>query len=93
MKTVRVVRARPGRHAAWALQLDIDASVADAIVAIRQIAPEALDAVAGYAVFGVRVQPETVLGDGDRLELLEALQTDPKDARRRRAAASRGDAR
>lgn len=91
MKTVRVVRARPGRHDDWTLQLDAAATVADAIDAIRQIAPGALDAVAGYAVFGTRVQPAVLLRDGDRLELLEGLKMDPKDARRRRAAASRGE--
>lgn len=90
MKAVRAVRARPGHHDDWTLQLDDAATVAEAIEAIRQIAPASLDAVAGYAVFGVRVQPTTLLRDGDRLELLEALQIDPKDARRRRAAASRG---
>ncbi|MCD9005619.1 RnfH family protein [Luteimonas sp. XNQY3] len=90
MKAVRVVRARPGHHDDWTLQLDAAATVADAVEAMRQAAPTALDAVAGYAVFGVRVQPAALLRDGDRLELLEALQIDPKDARRRRAAASRG---
>jgi len=90
VKAVRVVRARPGHHDDWTLQLGDSAIVADAIDVMRRIAPTALDAVAGYAVFGVRVQSATLLRDGDRLELLEALQFDPKDARRRRAAASRG---
>jgi len=88
---VRVVRARPGRHEDWTLRLGEAATVADALDVMRRTAPDALDAVAGYAVFGVRVQPESPLRDGDRLELLEALQIDPKDARRRRAAASRGE--
>jgi len=86
-----VVRARPGRHEDWTLRLGEAATVADALDVMRQTAPDALDAVAGYAVFGVRVQPGSPLRDGDRLELLEALQIDPKDARRRRAAASRGE--
>jgi putative ubiquitin-RnfH superfamily antitoxin RatB of RatAB toxin-antitoxin module len=38
-------------------------------------------------VFGVRATGETVLRDGDRLELLRPLLADPKDARRRRAEA------
>lgn len=91
MKSVRVVRAWPGRHDDWTLQLDDAATGADAIELIRQLAPAALDAVAGYAVFGVRIQADALLREGDRLELLEALQIDPKDARRRRAAASRGE--
>jgi len=91
VKAVRVVRARPGHHDDWTLQLEDAATVADAVDVMRRTAPAALDAVAGYAVFGVRVQPDTLLRDDDRLELLEALQIDPKDARRRRAAASRGE--
>ena len=89
MKSVQVVRAWHGHHAHWTLQLDDNATVAQAVDAIRRTAPHVLDAVAGYAVFGVRVQEASQLHDGDRLELLEALQADPKDARRRRAAASR----
>lgn len=90
MKRVRVVRAWPGRHTEWTLTLDAEATVDAALAAVRLAQADALDAVAGYAVFGVRVQPSTPLHDGDRLELLEGLKLDPKDARRRRAAASRG---
>lgn len=91
MKQVRVVRAWPGRHMERMLTLEAEATVADALAAIRLMQPEALVAVAGYAVFGVRVQPTTRLHEGDRLELLEGLKADPKDARRRRAAASRAE--
>jgi uncharacterized protein len=90
VKQVRVVRAWPARHLDWLLQLDDAATVADAVADVQARAPEALHAVAGYAVFGVRAQADMLLRDGDRLELLEALQADPKDARRRRAAVSRG---
>jgi hypothetical protein len=41
------------------------------------------------AVFGKEVGPEARLRDGDRLELLRALPTDPKLARRARAGAGR----
>jgi putative ubiquitin-RnfH superfamily antitoxin RatB of RatAB toxin-antitoxin module len=43
------------------------------------------EGVSGYAVFGERVGMDTVLDDGDRLELLQPLLVDPKEARRRRA--------
>jgi len=92
VKTVVVVRARPGRHADWRLQLDDAATVGDALEVMHRTAPEVLEAVAGYAVFGLRVQAATLLRDGDRLELLEALRIDPKDARRRRAATRRDEA-
>lgn len=90
MIRVTVVRAHPGHHRTWPLTLTEGATVQEALIAAQASAPEALVRVAGYAVFGVRVQAGHVLRDGDRLELLEALQADPKDARRRRAAASRG---
>lgn len=46
-----------------------------------------LSDVVGYAVFGVRIDPETCLREGERLELLRPLVVDPKESRRRRAAA------
>jgi len=48
-------------------------------------------ALAGFAVHGERVTPAHVLRDGDRLELLRPLRLDPKQARRRRAQAQRGN--
>lgn len=81
MITVEVIRAWPRRHVAVSLQLPESATVADALAGCGL--PQA--GVAGYAVFGERVAMDTALRDGDRLELLQALQLDPKDARRRRA--------
>ena len=40
---------------------------------------------AALGMFGKRIAPETVLKDGDRVELLRPLAADPKEARRRRA--------
>lgn len=47
--------------------------------------PEAARAPAAFAVFGREVALDTMLHDGDRLELLRALPNDPKLARRARA--------
>lgn len=47
--------------------------------------PEAARAPAAFAVFGREVAADTLLRDGDRLELLRALPNDPKLARRARA--------
>lgn len=47
--------------------------------------PAAAFSPAALAVYGREVSADTVLGDGDRLELLRALPTDPKLARRTRA--------
>ena len=79
---IDVVRAGPRRFEAMALDLDEGATLAQAVAA----AGFADDAeTTGYAVFGVRAGAETVLRDGDRVEVLRALQIDPKEARRRRA--------
>ena len=79
---IEVLKAWPRVHAQRTLDLADGSTVTDALAAIADL----MDDVAGYAVFGVRVETDTVLRDGDRLELLRALQIDPKDARRRRAA-------
>ena len=78
---VEVVRAWPRRHRAVQLALPAGATVADAMAACGL----PLDGVAGCAVFGELAPPGQRLRDGDRVELLEALRLDPKEARRRRA--------
>lgn len=47
------------------------------------------EGITGYAVYGEAASADSVLGDGDRLELLRPLQLDPKEARRLRAARAR----
>jgi putative ubiquitin-RnfH superfamily antitoxin RatB of RatAB toxin-antitoxin module len=81
---IEVVRAWPRRFEAVTLELPDGATVADALAASGW--RDDAETVA-WAVFGVRATGETVLGDGDRLELLRPLLADPKDARRRRAEA------
>ncbi|GAA5074530.1 RnfH family protein [Lysobacter panacisoli] len=79
---VQVVRAWPRRFDAIDLELAEGTTVADALAAAGwEHDPETI----AHAVFGVRVEPGTVLREGDRVELLRPLQADPKDARRRRA--------
>ena len=51
-----------------------------------QAADWALDGeFTGLAVFGVAAGADTLLHEGDRVELLRVLQVDPKQARRVRA--------
>lgn len=84
MPIVDVVRAWPRRHEVIRLTLPEGACVQDALLA----AGWADDAeAAGWAVYGSRVERDALLNDGDRLEVLRPLLADPKDARRRRAAA------
>lgn len=80
---VQVVRAWPGRHEAEELELPEGATVDDAL-AVTGLPREG---VAGVAIHGVRVRGDAPLAHGDRVELLGPLLADPKDSRRRRAAA------
>lgn len=81
---IEVVLAWPRRAESVTVDLPAGACVADAVAAAAAGWND-LSAVDGYAVFGQRVQPETVLSEGDRVELLRPLQADPKEARRKRA--------
>ena len=79
---IELLRAWPHRHESRSVDLCEAATVA---VALRA-AGWALDAeFIGLAVFGVAAGPDTPLQEGDRVELLRALQVDPKQARRLRA--------
>ena len=46
-------------------------------------------AVASFGIFGVPCGPDTVVGDGDRIEIYRPLADDPKLVRRRRGARPR----
>ena len=84
---VEVAYAEPGRQFLRELQLDVGATVADAIAASDIARDLALDT--GALTTGVWSKPcarEAVLHDGDRVELYRPLTADPKEARRRRAA-------
>lgn len=84
---VEIVRAWPRRYESMELDLPEGARVVDAVAAAGW--SDDAQAVA-YAVFGVSATEQTVLNPGDRVELLRPLQTDPKEARRRRAEARSG---
>ena len=82
MMQVEVVMAWARRFNAVRVSLPEGSTVADAITAAAL--PD-VQAVNGYAIFGLNAMLATPLRDGDRVELLRPLQADPKDARRRRA--------
>jgi len=84
-----VLYAEAGRVWRHMLLLPEGASVAEALAKWRQDCPDwpaAAHSPAALAVFGRVVGPEQALRAGDRLELLRPLPTDPKQARRERAA-------
>lgn len=45
----------------------------------------AWDQAAGFSVFGEKRAPQSLLEEGDRVEILRPLRADPKEARRQRA--------
>lgn len=89
---IEVVYAEAGR--AWRLRLPPaeGLTAGEVLTALPGRAPgwpQAAYAPAAMAVFGREVGPEARLRDGDRLELLRNLPTDPKRARRARAGAGK----
>lgn len=89
MNRHEVLYAEAGRAWRQVLWLPEGAKVSDLLAQWRQCCPdwpEAAHTPAALAVFGRVVGPEHPLRAGDRLELLQPLPTDPKQARRERAA-------
>lgn len=76
---IEVVRARPERQEAVALELEQGATVRVAL----QAAGMPLDQPVG--IYGRRVALDARLADGDRVEIYRPLRAQPQDARRRRA--------
>ena len=79
---VVVIHAWPGRFQSLEVEVPDGATVSDAV---KAAAMDGDPTCTGVAIYGERVDPDTALRDGDRVELLRPLQADPKDARRRRA--------
>ena len=83
---VEVVYALPAAHDATTVELPAGATVADALAASGIARRHPGIRLTDLGIFGRRVNADTVLGDGDRLEIYRPLALDPKEARRRRAA-------
>ena len=84
---VEVVHALPTRQIELSVALPEGATVRDAVMAsgileAAGLTPAALDAV---GIWNRVVTADSVLTDGDRVELYRPLLADPKDARRKRA--------
>lgn len=68
------------------VDLPAGATVADAVDASGLVGQYGIDrARLGFAVYGRRAFPETVLAEGDRIDLTRPLEVDPKAARIARA--------
>jgi len=87
--SVSVVYAEPERAFEIELSLSGGASVEDAIErsGIRKARPDIEIREDRLGIFSRRVSFETILRDGDRVEIYRSLLVDPKEARRRRARA------
>lgn len=84
---VEVAYAEPQRQFLRRVELPAGATVADAIRVADVERELAVDA--GALTVGIWSRPvarDALLRDGDRVELYRALQVDPKESRRRRAA-------
>lgn len=85
---VEVAWAEPRRQFLRALELPAGATIAEAIAASGIEAECGIDASAlDSGIWSTPASRDTHLRDGDRVELYRPLQVDPKEARRRRAAA------
>jgi putative ubiquitin-RnfH superfamily antitoxin RatB of RatAB toxin-antitoxin module len=86
---VEVCRAHAGGAIRIMVELDEGATVGAALVASG-----ILDGLAGerlsFGIFGRRAARDTVLRDGDRVEVYRPLLVDPKEARRRRIVKRQG---
>jgi len=93
--TVEVSYALPQRQTVVSLVLPAGATVADALARVADRPPFAdLDlAAVPVGVFGDRCERDRPLVQGDRVEIYRPLHMDPREARRRRVAAERGERR
>lgn len=84
---IEVAYARAERQLLRALEVAAGTTLIEAVrqSGILQEFPEIDPARASFGVFG-RIRPaDTVLQEGDRVEIYRPLLADPKEARRRRA--------
>jgi uncharacterized protein len=84
---IEIVYALPENYWRVSIQVRAGSTVRDALVlaALEVSMPDADWDEKRLAIFGVAAHMETLLHDGDRIELLRPLQIDPKEARRKRA--------
>ena len=88
---VEVVYALRDQQVLTLLEMEEGASVREAIESsgiLRQF-PE-IELVQGrVGIFGKPVDPNSLLRDGDRVEIYRSLEADPKETRRRRVKRNR----
>ena len=87
---VEIAYAEPSRAILRELTLPAHSTVADALAASALVSELQLDmSQLTLGIWSKPVTMESVLVDGDRIELYRPLTIDPMDARRKRARKSR----
>ena len=88
---VEVVYAAPGRQ--WTVTLEIPHGTTLRGALERARVAERLSTIelegSSYGIFGVPCGLDTLVGDGDRIEIYRPLADDPKAIRRRRGVRTR----
>lgn len=89
MMRVSVAWALPGEQIVVPLEVAAGTTAAEAVRAsgLPERFPEIDPHHQAIGVFGRLVSPDRVLQEGDRVEIYRPLQMDPREARRRLAAA------
>ena len=85
--SIEVAYAPPGQQFIVEVNVSPGTRLNAAVIAsgILERFPEIDLATAKVGIYGKRVEPDTVLSEGDRVEIYRPLLTDPKEARRQRA--------
>jgi len=86
-----VAYASRERQYLWAVDLEPDATIADAIQAARQVAddPDVPWDTAPVGIFGSIRQRSDRPAEGDRVEIYRPLKDDPRERRREQVQRSR----
>lgn len=84
---IEVVYATPVAQRLYAVRVSPGTTAREAVLqsGILVDHPDLDIARCALGIFGERVQPDTVVGAGDRVEIYRPLIADPKESRRRRA--------
>ncbi len=86
---IEVAYAEPGKQSLLAFQVACGTTARQAVLqsALPSEFPHVDFAAAPIGIFGKKVEDSTPLRTGDRVEVYRALLIDPKENRRRKAAA------
>ena len=86
-----VAYATRERQYLWAVDVPVDATVADVIEAARQLAdePDVPWETAPVGIFGQLRERSDCPAEGDRVEIYRPLPSDPRDKRRERVQKQR----